>query len=147
MNKRKKKPSQKIRLGTVLRTRDIYLPGGDKSPHESEYRNPHHLYRRVFVVATNENNELAIIEVQSKGVLIRKDGSIRDKHNGIIHVAFFDGSPLRKICGILEKRKTDSDYSPAEALEALKFAVNISHPNTPKAKANREKLRRLKRKK
>lgn len=139
--------SRKIRNGTVLRTRDAYLPGGERSPHEKEYADPRKLYRRVFVVATNSEDEVAIIEVQSKGVLIRKDGSIRDKHNGIVHVTFRDGSPLRKTNGKLEKHKADADYSEQEALEALKYAVNVKNPKTAKAMSNRAKLKSLKKKK
>lgn len=146
MAKKRKNYSKKIQRGTVLRTRDCYLPGGENSPHEAEYKNPRDLYRRVFVVATNSDDELAIIEVQSNGVLIRKDGSIRDKHNGIVHVTFNDGKPIRKISGVLEKRKMDKDYSVDEAIEALRFAVNTKNPNTRKAQLNRRGLRRLKRK-
>ena len=143
MRRRKKKLAKR---GTVLRTRDGYLLGGHVSPHEQEHLNKRDLYRRVFIVESNERGEIAVIEVQSKGVLIRKDGSIRDKHHGIIHTAFYDGSPLKKRSGFLEKRKSDPDYTKDEALEALKYAINIKNPNTRRAISNRAKLKALKKK-
>lgn len=142
-----KKKKKRIKRGTVLRTRDGYLPGGQNSPHEKEYPNRHELYRRVFIVESNEQGEIAIIEIQSKGVLIRKSGSIRDKHNGIIHTLFVDGTPLKKKSGILEKRKTDPDFTKEEAVDALRYAVNVRNPKTAKAQRNRSLLRNLKRKK
>ena len=64
------KQRKRIKKGTVLRTRDKYLPGGESSPHEKDYPNRKDLYRRVFIVESNVEGNLAIIEVQSKGVLI-----------------------------------------------------------------------------
>ena len=81
--KKKKNPplrknvSRKIKNGTTLQTRDEYLESGKnyKKPGYEKKGN----YRKVVVVDSNRNNELAVVKLSTKGKRIQKEKKTRFK--------------------------------------------------------------------
>ena len=141
--------SKKIPNGTVLRTRDVHLPGGDASKHETEpwFSDKNILYRMVMVIDSNRKDELARVEltVNKRGKTVTsKHAESRSRARPFIHVKFSDGTALKKTSGKLEKHKIDADFTEEEAHEIKMYA--IKNENVPKStkKDNRKKLKWLK---
>jgi Cft2 family RNA processing exonuclease len=128
-NKKKRFPNQSSKLinGTILRTRDKYLPGGASSYHEKEekHKNKNDLYRKVIIIDTNRKNEIAILELTSdkRGILINPKENDRSRCRPFITRTFSDKKPLILISSKLERSRNDASYSPGEALALKKYCL------------------------
>ena len=61
---RNKNKSNKIKEGTVLRTRDEFILGGIDT--KTNHPNKRDLYRAAVVTETNKNDELGIVKLTTK---------------------------------------------------------------------------------
>lgn len=92
---RDKNVSSKVKIGTVIMTRDEYFLDNNNYV-KPEYANkPNILYREAIAVDTNKQNHLALIKLQSNGKHSVLNKSMQEeKYNPYIKIFDNEGKPI-----------------------------------------------------
>jgi len=97
-NKRKKNRSRCIKDGTILQTRDDYLDSGKNYQGKPGYPKKA-LYRPVAVVASNRNDELAIVKITSNSKAKKLPDGLRGRpawFRPIVETKDNEGKPIKR---------------------------------------------------
>jgi hypothetical protein len=139
---KKKNRSQTIPNGRTLQTRDEFFAGQDG------YRKPGHgynqsgYYRRVVVVDSNADNELAVVQLGSSGQPIPGYAHGKYKYRPFVKTKDNQGKPIKIGCKFKENAKGRD--IPRKAVIVIKKDCFVN----PKVSAeNRRAVRRLKKRK
>ncbi|MFA5659793.1 MAG: hypothetical protein WC968_00050 [Bacilli bacterium] len=138
MKKKNKNVSKKIKNGTTLQTRDEYL--GNSKYIKKEHPSKNDLYRKVVVVDSNKNDELAIVKLTTKG----GHGLPNYKKGKSTYKAFVEtesnGKKIIVDNNRFVKNKTNDHLSKEDVVEIKKNVFK----NSKSSKLNRKKIRVLK---
>ena len=147
-NKQKKIPkrknvSQKVPNGRTLQTRDEFLESG------KNYKKPGYnqkgLYRKVVVVDSNRNNELAVIKLTTKGKhKLPNYQKGKSSFKPIIETKDNKNKPI-VIGPKFKENNTKQDLNKKDISKIKKISLRKSSTQTKQT--NKSKLRRLKNRK
>ena len=134
--------SSKVKIGTVIMTRDEYFLDNNNYV-KSEYANkPNILYREAIAVDTNKQNELLLVKVQSGGkfTVINKLGQ-KEKYNPHFKRLDNEGKPIT----LNEKfKRGNPKYDVDEKIANKMKQKAIKNKNINIRKVNIEALKILK---
>ena len=130
--KKNRNVSKKIPNGTVLHTRDEYFLGSEN------YRKPGYKnkgnYRKVGVVDSNRNDDLAVVKLTSRGKPLPGEKST---YKPFVETLDYDGKPIR----IGSKFISRGTKISAQAVSAIKKDY---FKDSKTRKVNRRKVRDMK---
>ena len=134
--KKRKNVSQKIRNGTTLQTRDEYLESG------KSYKKPGYekkgLYRKIVVVDSNREDELAIVKLTTKGK--HKISNSKSTYKPIIETTDNKSKPIKVGAKFKVNKHTKIDNA-----EVNKIKKNCLVKSSKKTRAtNQSKIKKLK---
>ena len=140
---KKKKPqkrknvSQKIRNGTTLQTRDEFLESG------KNYKKPGYekkgLYRKVVVVDSNRNDELAVVKTSTKGKRIK--GEKKSRFKPFVETKDSDNKPI-KVGKKFIQNKPKKSLNKSQVSQIKKETFKNARKDI--VKENQSKVRKLK---
>ena len=143
---KQKNISKKVPIGRTLQTRDEYLGSGKgKKNIKPDHPNPNDLYRRVGVVDSNNQNELAIMKLGTKGRhSLENYLAGKSKYNAYIEIADDKGNRI-KIDGVkFVENSRKRDISKKDVAEMKKNALKSKETSARLRKENKQKLHKLK---
>lgn len=146
---KQKNISKKVPNGRTLQTRDEYLGSGKgKKDIKPDHPNPNDLYRRVGVVDSNNQNELAIIKLGTKGRHSLEDYLTgKSKYNAYIEIEDNEGNRI-KIDGIkFIENSNKRDISKKDVTRMKKNALKSKETSSRLRKENKQTLHKLKNRK
>ena len=146
---KQKNISKKVPIGRTLQTRDEYLGSGKgKKNIKPDHPNPNDLYRRVGVVDSNNQNELAIMKLGTKGRhSLENYLAGKSKYNAYIEIADDKGNRI-KIDGVkFVENSRKRDISKKDVAEMKKNALKSKETSARLRKENKQKLHKLKNRK
>ncbi len=141
--------SKKVPNGRTLQTRDEYLGSGKgKKNIKPEHPNPNDLYRRVTVIDSNIQNELAIIKLGTKGRhSLKKYLTGKSKYNAYIEIEDNNGNRI-KIDGVrFVENSSKRDISKEDVTEMKKYALKSKETSSRLRNNNKQILHKLKNRK
>lgn len=134
---RKKNISIKIPNGRTFQTKDNYFYGAEN------YRKPNvkGYYRRVVVVDSNRNNELAVVKLttSNKGIPIKTYRQGKSKIKPFVETRDFRNKPIKRNKYFLEN-KSSYDFNKNEISQIKRILFKTSK----NSKSNRMRVRKLK---
>ncbi len=134
--------SSKVKIGTVIMTRDEYFLDNNNYVKPKYANKPNILYREAIAVDTNKQNELLLVKVQSGGkfTVINKLGQ-KEKYNPHFKRLDNEGKPIT----LNEKFKRGNPKYDIPEKEVDKIKTNaLNHPNKNSRYKNKVELRKLK---
>ena len=143
---KQKNISKKVPNGRTLQTRDEYLGSGKgKKNIKPDHPNSNDLYRRVGVVDSNNQNELAVIKLGTKGRhSLESYLAGKSKYNAYIEIEDNKGNRI-KIDGIkFVENSTKRDISKKDVIEMKKKALKNKETSSRLRKENIQALHKLK---
>ena len=147
--KNKKNVSKTIPNGRTLQTRDEYLESGKgKNNIKPEHPNPKDLYRRVGVIDSNRNDELAVIKLSTKGrhkIEEYLDG--KSKFKAFIEISDNNGSRIKIDNLRFIENSTSRDLTSKQVNKIKKICLSDRETSKTLLKENRSKVRILKNRK
>lgn len=145
MNKQKN-TSKKVRVGSTIQTRDEFLASGiGKKNIKPEHPSKKDLYRRVGVVDKNENDEVAVIKLGTKGrhaLEVYLNG--KSRYNAFIEITDNKNKPIR-IDGVRFVLNSSRRDLSQDAIKEMRENA-LENPSTAKSlrKENKAKITKLK---
>ena len=146
---KQKNISKKVPVGRTLQTRDEYLGSGKgKKNIKPDHPNPNDLYRRVGVVDSNNQNELAIMKLGTKGRhSLENYLAGKSKYNAYIEITDDKGNRI-KIDGVkFVENSRKRDISKKDVAEMKKNALKSKETSARLRKENKQNLHKLKNRK
>jgi len=141
MNKNKKNVSKKIKNGTTLQTRDEYV--GESNYIKPSYKNNKSLYRKVVVVDSNRDDDLAIVVLTTKGKhKLRNYKSGKSSYKPFVETMSHN-QPIRNDSKKFVANKIQHSLSKEDTSMIRKHVFS----GTKQAGINRQKVRKLKNRK
>ena len=136
----KKNISKSVPNGRTLQTRDEFFEGS------SDYRKPGYenkgYYRKVVVVDSNRNGDLAVVKLTTSANGEKVFGQKKSKYRPFVETKDDEGNSIR-IGKKFKENKSKNDLSPKAVAQIKKLIFK----NAGNAKENRRKVRDLKKRK
>lgn len=143
---KQKNISKKVPIGSTLQTRDEYLASGKGRKNiKPDHPNQKDLYRRVGVVDSNQNNELAIIKLGTKGRhKLEKYLSGKSTYNAFIEITDNEGRKIKIDGAKFIRNPSYKDLSKKEVNDMKKKALTDKQTSKNLRRENKNALRELK---
>ena len=138
--------SKKVPIGRTLQTRDEFLESGKgKKNIKPDHPSKRDLYRRVGVVDSNANDELAVIKLGTKGRhTLEKYLNGKSSYNAFIEIEDNKNKPI-KIDGIkFVENKPNRDISKQDIDEMLNNALHSNRTSKKLRYTNKQNIKKLK---
>lgn len=138
--------SKKVPIGRTLQTRDEFLASGKgKKNIKPDHPSKRDLYRRVGVVDSNANDELAVIKLGTKGRhALKKYLNGKSSYNAFIEIEDNKNKPI-KIDGIkFVENKPNRDISKQDIDEMLNNALHNNKTSKKLRYTNKQNIKKLK---